>query len=124
MIHKPSILLIEPDDSLANKICMSLKTAGYNVTRSRDIAEGIKFVTMSPNLVVLHGDVAASQLEMPYYKIRQAAYTPIIVYGDEKRRAEVLESGADAYMNNPLNLGELIARVKSFLRRKESAAKK
>lgn len=56
--------------------------------------------------------------ENPYLWVRQASYMPILVLGGEEGTAEMLELGADAYMTKPLDLNELVARVKSLLRRK------
>ena len=56
--------------------------------------------------------------EDPYFRIRQAAYLPIIVLGGQEEAAEMFEHGADAYMTKPLSLKELVARVGALLRRK------
>jgi DNA-binding response OmpR family regulator len=42
-----------------------------------------------------------------------------MVLGSEEEAAETLELGVDAYMAKPPNLRELIARVRSLLRRRE-----
>ncbi len=51
-------------------------------------------------------------------RIRQASYLPIIVLGSQEKAAETLELGADAYMTKPPSPSELVARVRSLLRRK------
>jgi len=51
-------------------------------------------------------------------RIRQASYLPLIVLGTKEEAAEVLELGADAYMTKPPSLRELVARVRTLLRRK------
>ena len=56
--------------------------------------------------------------EDPCLRIRQASYLPIIVLGNQGEAAEMLESGADAFMTKPPSLSELVARVRVLLRRK------
>ena len=57
--------------------------------------------------------------EDPCLRIRQASYLPIIVLGSKEEAAEMLELGADAYITKPPSLAELVARVRTLLRRKQ-----
>jgi len=53
-------------------------------------------------------------------RIREVCQAPIIVLGQNHEEAagiEFLEMGADAYLTSPLNTRELLARVRSLLRR-------
>jgi DNA-binding response OmpR family regulator len=53
-------------------------------------------------------------------RIRELSDVPIIIIGQEEKEAagvEFLEMGADAYLPSPLRLRELLARVRSLLRR-------
>ena len=53
-------------------------------------------------------------------RIRELCPTPIIILGQDEEEAagvDLLEMGSDAYLTSPLNLRELLARVRSLLRR-------
>jgi DNA-binding response OmpR family regulator len=54
----------------------------------------------------------------PLSRIRQASYVPIIAVGSDQDWSTMLEFGADVYMAKPPSLRELIARVRTLLRRK------
>jgi DNA-binding response OmpR family regulator len=55
-------------------------------------------------------------------RLRQVSYVPIIVLGSGQEvtdRVKMLEAGADAYMSRPPDTAELVARVRSLLRRRD-----
>ncbi len=108
------ILVMETDEALAKGIVLALREAGYEATMVIDIRAGLsKLYETHPDLVI-----AAVDGGKPCLYVRQITYTPVIVLGGEERAAEMLEVGADAYMTTPPDLGELVARVRSLLRRK------
>lgn len=57
-------------------------------------------------------------------RIRESSAVPIIVLsavGDEPRKVEALEVGADDYITKPFGIEELLARIRSLLRRAAGA---
>lgn len=113
------ILLVEKDEALAVKAVAALEEAGYRVVRASDALDGLrKLYQAYPDLIILNGELTMVKGQDPYLRIRQASYLPIIVLGSEEKAAEMLERGADAYMMKPPDLKELVARVRSLLRRK------
>jgi DNA-binding response OmpR family regulator len=73
-----------------------------------------------PDLVILGRALPMVDGEDAYLRIRQASYIPILVMGNDVEAAEMLESGADAFMSTPMSPVELVARVHSLLRRKKN----
>jgi len=95
---------------------------GYEVITARDGAEGLqRALDESPDLVVL--DVMMprmSGLEVCKQLRAKRASIPIIMLtarGQEVDKVVGLELGADDYVTKPFSIRELLARVKSVLRR-------
>ncbi len=105
---------------------MYLKKAGFEVTVARNGAEALaKAVAESPSLIIL--DLMLPDLDGidVCRRIRQRSDLPILMLtarDDDVDKIIGLEVGADDYLTKPFNPRELVARVKSILRR--SATKK
>ncbi|HXZ25941.1 MAG TPA: response regulator transcription factor, partial [Nitrospiria bacterium] len=102
-----------------------LAAEGFKVSQSRDGAEGLKRVKSSPpDLVIL--DLMLPGLDgLDVCKALRAAPAtaslPILMLtakGEESDKVIGLELGADDYLTKPFSPKELVARVKSLLRRK------
>ena len=104
---------------LRAKLGSALEAAGFKVTHAADSLEGLnKLYESHPQLVIMSEDLPAVNGEELCSRVREVSYLPIIVLGSEEEAAEeMLEVGADAYILKPLNLAELVARVRSLLRR-------
>ncbi len=115
----PCILVVEKDEVSRLKAAGALEAAGYEVAAAGDTMEGIKkLYETHPDLIVVAQELTVEDGEDAYLRIRQSSYLPLIVIGGRGGAAEMLESGADAYVVRPLSLGELVARVRALLRRK------
>ena len=122
-----SLLLIDDDVELCHLLKEYLQTEGYQITLAHTAAEGIELCcTGSFDLFIL--DVMLPDLSgldlLP--KIRQIKTTPILMLtarGDEIDRIIGLELGADDYLSKPCNPRELLARIKSILRRSRITAR-
>ncbi len=120
-IQNQSILVVEDEPSIASFIAMYLRKAGFEVataptggdalTRSADEAPGLIILDlMLPDIDGI--DVCR--------RIRQHSDVPILMLtarDDDVDKIIGLEVGADDYLTKPFNPRELVARVKSILRR-------
>ena len=115
------ILVVEDEANIASFVAMYLKKAGFDVTVARNAAEALmKAGTDSPTLIVL--DLMLPDLDgiEVCRRIRQRSDVPILMLtarDDDVDKIIGLEVGADDYLTKPFNPRELVARVKSILRR-------
>jgi DNA-binding response OmpR family regulator len=115
------ILVVEDEPSIASFIAMYLKRAGFAVRVATTGAGAIEQASAeAPSLVVL--DLMLPDLDGidVCRRLRQRSDVPILMLtarDDDVEKIIGLEVGADDYMTKPFNTGELVARVKSILRR-------
>jgi two-component system catabolic regulation response regulator CreB len=124
MEYKPRILLVEDESGIADTLQYVLATDGFAPVWCSTAAEALQqFVQERPALVVL--DVGLPDLNgFELFKRLQAlpggAQVPVMFLtarSDEIDRVVGLELGADDYIAKPFSPRELVARVRSVLRR-------
>ncbi len=116
-----TILVVEDEASIASFVSLYLKNAGYAVKTAATGAEAMQHVLAEvPALIVLDlmlPDVDGIEL---CRRLRQRWDVPILMLtarDEDVDKIIGLEVGADDYMTKPFNPRELVARVKSILRR-------
>ncbi|MCP4041201.1 MAG: response regulator transcription factor, partial [Gammaproteobacteria bacterium] len=118
--HK-RILVVDDDPQIRKLVVLSLEREGYRVdTAGSGDAMRNSLDSIVPDLVILDlglPDVDGLTLAK---EIRTGSDIPIIILtgkSDLVDRIVGLEVGADDYVTKPFNLRELVARVRSVLRR-------
>src|SRR5256885_10221249 len=116
-----SILVVEDEASIASFVSLYLKNAGYDVTTAASGTEALAAAEREqPSLIVLDlmlPDIDGIEI---CRRIRQKSDVPILMLtarDEDVDKIIGLEVGADDYMTKPFNPRELVARVKSILRR-------
>jgi two-component system alkaline phosphatase synthesis response regulator PhoP len=116
-----SVLVVEDEASIASFVSLYLKNAGYEVRTVSNGTDALASVYRDePSLIVLDlmlPDIDGIEI---CRRIRQKADTPILMLtarDEDVDKIIGLEVGADDYMTKPFNPRELVARVKSILRR-------
>lgn len=116
------VLVVEDDKDLAQTVERYLKGQGFDVDRVADGLEASSHLRTYPyDLILLDWQLPGmSGVEiLREIRIRGVA-TPVIMVtglGGIEHTEQGLESGADDYITKPYDLRELLARVKSVLRR-------
>jgi len=121
-----SILVVEDDENLNKLMCEKLKNETYQVFSAFDGEEALEVLYQK------HVDLIISDIMMPNMngyeltkQLRDAAYTLPILMITAKDQMEDMEkgfkAGTDDYMVKPINLKEMLLRVKALLRRAQIA---
>ena len=120
-MNKPLILVVEDDRSVNNLITTILKTHDYRYLTALNGAEAVlEASSHNPDIVLLDLGLPDTDGVDIIKKIRTWSNMPIIVISarnEDKDKIEALDAGADDYVTKPFNPLELVARVKTQLRR-------
>jgi len=116
-----TILIVDDDADVLDTVGFLLEDAGYGVISAMNGKSMFKELDKGqPDLIVLDvglGNESGLELAM---KVRKSSSVPIIMLtgkGAETDRVVGLELGADDYITKPYGSAELLARIKSVLRR-------
>lgn len=115
------ILVADDDDAIRNGIEIYLKNEGYDVLKAADGLQAIEVLEKQDvHLIIM--DVMMPNLDgiRATFKIREQKNIPIIMLSakvEETDKILGLSMGADDYITKPFHPLELLARVKSQLRR-------
>ena len=117
----PTILIVEDDDTVREVLSAGLESEGYEVILSDNGLDGLKQAKEEgPDLILL--DLMLPEMDglSVCRALRRNSDVPIIMLtarGTEMDKIVGLETGADDYVVKPFSLGELLARIRSLLRR-------
>ena len=115
------IMLVDDDESLLASLGAGLSDEGYIVVCARDGNEAVDaFAHESPDLVILDLMLPGMDGMSVCRMIRRSSPVPVIMLTAKKDDIDKivgLEIGADDYVTKPFNFRELLARIKSALRR-------
>ena len=116
-----SVLVVEDEASIASFVALYLKNAGYKVRTAGTGEAALEQVGAErPDLIVL--DLMLPDIDgiEVCRRIRKTSEIPILMLtarDEDVDKIIGLEVGADDYLTKPFNPRELVARVKSILRR-------
>ena len=124
---KTTILTADDDPQLLRLITRNLQLEGYEVLPVSDGQQALEQIEQkSPDVVLL--DVMMPRMDgfTVCHKVREFSSVPIIIVtarGQDQDKVRGLDLGADDYLTKPFSVDELLARVRSVLRRAQFSAK-
>lgn len=114
-------LLVEDEPQIRRFVRSALEEEGWQVFEAENLKRGlIDAGTRKPDLVILDLGLPDGDGVDFITDVRAWSPVPIIVLSarsDESDKIRALDCGADDYLSKPFGVGELLARVRSTLRR-------
>ena len=116
-----NVLVVDDDREIVDSIGIFLSGEGYKVLKAYDGIEALDILSENEvHLMVL--DIMMPRLDgiKTLMKLRESRNIPVILLSAKSEDADKilgLTAGADDYVTKPFNPSELVARVKSQLRR-------
>ena len=122
MPDKRTILVVEDEKTISNFISRALSVSGYQPVTAATAREAVSlFFSHSPDLVLLDlglPDQDGMDLLAEFKEL--SPNTPVIIVSARDRETEkvrALDAGADDYITKPFGVSELLARIRTTLRR-------
>jgi two-component system catabolic regulation response regulator CreB len=123
---KPRILIVEDEPGIADTLQYALRTDGFEPAWAATGEEAMAQLRKQPPALVILDvglpDINGFEL---FKRLREVADVPVVFLtarSDEIDRVVGLELGADDYVPKPFSPRELVARVRSILRRATKTA--
>ena len=116
-----NILIVDDDREIVDSIAIFLAAEGYEIFKAYDGMEALELLSEEDiHLMLL--DIMMPRLDgiKTLLKLRESKNIPVILISAKSEDADKifgLTAGADDYITKPFNPSELVARVKSQLRR-------
>lgn len=121
------VLLVDDDPGILRAVARALVAADYRVetlATGSPIPDTVR--RFRPEVILLDLVLPDSDGVDVCRDLRTFDSTPIIVLsavGDDRRKVEALDAGADDYVTKPFSMPELLARIRVALRRRANTAR-
>jgi two-component system phosphate regulon response regulator PhoB len=120
---KKRILVVDDEETLCEALCFNLEAEGYATGSAYSAEQALSMDLSAYDLVVLDvmmGEISGVQLARIMKSNPATSHVPILFCSARDSEDDVisgLDIGADDYVTKPYSLRELLARVRSVLRR-------
>ena len=124
MTSVPRILVVDDEPQIHRFLKPSLTVSGFEVLTAVTGREALRLAAgHAPVAILLDLGLPDMDGKDVIERLRRSSEVPIIVLSARDREAEkiaALDLGADDYVNKPFAISELLARLRSVLRRKSA----
>ncbi len=122
ILEKPLILVVDDEPQIHRFLRPALEASGYEVAQAHDAAGFLRLAAArAPDAVLLDLGLPDMDGREALVRLRAFSAVPVIVLSARNREADkiaTLDEGADDYVEKPFGLGELLARLRTALRRR------
>lgn len=123
-MNKAGILVIDDEPQIRKLLQISLESNDYRVTQASTGNEGlILAANHPPELVLLDIGLPDKNGHQILKELREWYNKPIIILSVQDSENDIvsaLDNGATDYLTKPFRMGELLARIRSAIRRSQS----
>ena len=106
------VLLVDDEDRIVNFLALKLKVSGYEVLTANDGEKGLELARKAdPDIMLLDIIMPGIDGIEVLKRLRKFSDVPVIVLSAKERISE------NAFMSNPFNPDDLVAKIKLILQR-------
>lgn len=123
-MNNPTVLIIDDEIQIRKLLTITLQSNGFSVVEATTGKEGLSIVAgHPPDLVLLDLGLPDENGHEILRHLREWYNNPVIiisVQSSEEDIVKALDNGANDYLTKPFRTGELLARIRSALRKASS----
>lgn len=123
-MNKAEILIIDDEPQIRKLLEISLESNDYKVVSASTGKEGLlASVNHPPELILLDIGLPDKSGHEILKELREWYNNPVIILSVQNSEADIvsaLDNGATDYLTKPFRTGELLARIRSVLRRNQN----
>lgn len=124
-MNRATILIIDDEPQIRKLLTIILDSNGFKVTDAATGANGVSMAaSLQPDLILLDIGLPDKNGLDILRDLREWYNQPILILSVQNREEDIVEAldrGADDYITKPFRTGELLARIRTSLRRHKSA---
>ena len=117
----PRVLVVDDEQQILRALRTSLRGAGYDVETAETAEGALAAAAMRPPEAVILDLVLPDGSGIDVCReLRKWSSVPVILLsaiGEEREKVAALDAGADDYVQKPVGIDELLARLRAVLRR-------
>jgi two-component system KDP operon response regulator KdpE len=120
------VLVVDDEIAIRRFLRVALNGQGFTVSEAATGDSALLEMTMQkPDLLILDLGLPDMDGLDVTRKVREWSQIPIIILSvreQEEQKIAALDAGADDYLTKPFGMGELLARIRTVMRRSSSSA--
>jgi len=124
-MNNPEILIIDDEVQIRKLLTITLESNSYKVKEAPSAREGlIEAANHPPALILLDLGLPDENGHYVLKKLREWYTNPILILSVQNTEEDIinaLDNGANDYLIKPFRTGELLARIRSALRKSDSS---